>query len=325
MKGTPVKIDELDSKILKILLCNGRIPFDELAAECGTDKNRVWKRYNSLEKKGVITGATIQMNFGLFGFDALATLMLRVDFQLLDQTMQYIKEIPEIRAYKQYNSIYNIRAIAILQSLNDLDHIKEIIKHKLPTLGLKSYVWTNVRNIPENLYALRLRNEEKSPLKPISPTNNFDFDDIDLKIVQKLSVDGRASFSQIAKKIGVSPHTVINRYEKMRKVCAIKVSIQINANKLGYVAIVDFNIAFTSLGDLSNTIVDKLTMIPDIIIITKTTGDFDLQVTAMLRNLKELFDIQDKIAKIKGITHIEASARRIPEKWPSAQQFISTM
>ena len=60
------------------------------------------------------------------------------------------------------------------------------------------------------------------------------------------------------------------------------------------------------------------------IIITKTSGDYDLQVTAMIRDISESFAIQDQIARICGVTKMEVSARRIPDRWPTPQQYIST-
>jgi len=38
------KIDKLDAKILKSLLNDGRIGYDELAKKCSASKNVVWKR-----------------------------------------------------------------------------------------------------------------------------------------------------------------------------------------------------------------------------------------------------------------------------------------
>ena len=149
-------------------------------------------------------------------------------------------------------------------------------------------------------------------------------DELDGQIVAELALDGRASFTQISKKIGVSTDTVIKRYNKLRQSGALKVSIQINPNKIGYASILDFNIAFTTPGGLSPTVVESLAKIPDIIIITKTSGDYDLQVTAMIRDISESFAIQDRIARICGVTKIEGSARKIPEKWPTPHQYIST-
>jgi len=325
------KISELDSRILKDLLRDGRTGYDEIAANCRVTKNKIWKRCKAMEERGVISGATIQMNFGHFGFDALATLLISVDAQQIDQTMEFIEKITEVRAYRQYNSVYNVRAVATLRDLNELDHIKQIIKRRLPTIGLKTYIWTGVRNIPENLNLTgTLKDSRESYPRNLNKlcqrqNEHVSIDELDKQIVEKLTLNGRSSFTQIAKEIGVSTDTVVKRYHRLREEGAIKVSIQINPNKIGYNSIFDFNIAFMNLNGFSNSVVEELAKIPDIIIITKTSGDFDLQVTAMIRDIAQSFAIQDEIARICGITKIEVSARKIPERWPTPQQYISTL
>ncbi len=324
------KLNELDAKILKVLLKDGRMGYDQLAEECGVSKNAAWKRCKTMEKKGIIQGATVQINFSHFGFAALATLLISVNAQQLEQVMELIKKITEIRAHRQYNSVYNVRAFATLRSLNELDQVKQVIKQKVPTIGLKTYIWTGVRNIPENLNLTGIpKNADKGNQRNLNKAIDISkaettIDEFDKQIVAKLTLDGRASFTQIGKQIGISTDTVIKRYHRLRESGAIKVSIQINPNIIGYSSILDFNIAFANPGSLSNTIVESLTKIPDIIIITKTSGDYDLQGTAMIRDISESFAIQDQIARICGITKVETSARKIPNRWPTPQQYIST-
>ena len=325
-----LKINELDSRILKNLLKDGRKGYDKIAKEHGVSTNKVWKRFKAMEKRGIINGATVQMNFGHFGYDALATLLISVEAQQLEQAMEFIEKITEVRAYRQYNSVYNVRAVAVLRDLNELDHVKEVIKRKLPTLGLKTYIWTGVRNIPENLNltgALKDASESNQQNSDhVVPTmgERIIIDELDKQIVAKLTLDGRASFTKIAKEIGLSTDTVVKRYHRLREKGTIKVSIQINPNKIGYTSILDFNIAFTAPGGLSDTVVDSLAKIPDVIIITRTSGDYDLQLSAMIRDISQSFAMQDQIARICGVTKIEASARKIPDRWPTPQQYIST-
>ena len=137
-------------------------------------------------------------------------------------------------------------------------------------------------------------------------------------------MDGRASFTGIAKEIGVSTDTIVKRYHRLREKGTIKVSIQINLNKIGYASILDFNIAFATPGGLLDPIVESLAKIPDVTTIIKTSGDYDLQLTVMIRDTAEAFAIQEQIARICGITKIEATARKIPDSWPTPQQYIST-
>ena len=324
------KISELDSRILKSLLQDGRKGFASIAKECGVTKNKVWKRYRAMEKKGVITGATIQINFASFGYEALATLLVNVEAQQIEQVMEYIGRITEVRAYRQYNSIYNVRAVTTLKSLNELDQVKQAIRRKLPTVGLRTCIWTGVRNIPENLnFTQNSKGDDEigksfSEKKPSGSDDKADLDDLDKRIVDKLTLDGRASFTRIAKEIGTSTDTVVKRYHRLKKNGAIKVSIQIDPNEIGYNSILDFNISFTSPGALAQTVVESLAKIPDVIVITKTSGDFDLQLTAMIRDLEQSFTIQDQIARISGVTKMEASARKIPARWPTPWQYIST-
>jgi Lrp/AsnC family transcriptional regulator for asnA, asnC and gidA len=331
-KGKRVqKLNELDARILRILLKDGRTSYAELAEECGVSRNVAWKRCKAMERRGIIKGATVQINFTHFGFDALATLLISVNSQQLEQVMELIEGITEVQAYRQYNSVYNVRAIATLRDLNELDHVKQVIRQKVPTIGgLKTYIWTGVRNIPENLNLIgSLKNVAKSNQWNLNktidiPKDEKAIDELDKQIVAKLTLNGRASFTQIAKQIGISTDTVIKRYSKLRKNGSIKVSIQINPNKIGYSSILDFNIAFTTPGSSSNTIVESLTKIPDIVTITRTSGDYDLQGTAMISAISESFAIQDQIARICGITKIEANARKIPDRWPAQPLHIST-
>jgi Lrp/AsnC family transcriptional regulator for asnA, asnC and gidA len=281
-----------------------------------------------MEKKGIISGATIQMNFAHFGYDALATLLISVEAQQVEQVMEFIGKITEVRANRQYNSVYNVRAVATLKDLNELDHIKQVIKRKLPTMGLKTYIWTGVRNIPENLNLVQKETIESNQLgsdhTSVAAADKIIIDDLDKQIVAKLTMDGRASFTEIAKELGLSTDTVVKRYRRLKEKGAIKVSIQINPNKIGYTAILDLNISFATPGGLSNPIIDSLAKIPDVIIITQTSGDYDLQLTAMIRDVAQAFEMQDQIARICGITKIEATSRKIPDRWPTPLQYIST-
>lgn len=321
-------MNELDAKILKNLLKDGRISYEELAKVCLTSKNKVWKRCRAMEKKGIIKGATTQINLQDFGFTTLATFLICAEAQQIGEIMRIIEKITEINAYRQYNSVYNIRAFAALRDLNDLDHIKQVIRLKIPTISLKTYIWTGVRNIPENLNlwaALSVINESgESDSNASKSGNKIVIDDVDRQILQKLTLDGRVAFTEIGKEIGLSTNTVVKRYHKLVENGSIKVSIQIDPKKMGYTSIMDFNITFTSHVGLSDSIVDSFAKIPDIIIITKTSGDYDLQLTAMVRDIDGSFFIQDQIARVHGVKQIEPSSRKIPDRWPTPQQYIST-
>lgn len=56
------KVDKLDKKILGILSTNARMPFKDVAAECGVSRAAVHQRVQHLIDNGVITGSGFYVN-----------------------------------------------------------------------------------------------------------------------------------------------------------------------------------------------------------------------------------------------------------------------
>ncbi len=117
-----------------------------------------------------------------------------------------------------------------MKDLNELDYVKHIIREKLPTINFKTYIWAGIRTIPENLNlpGYTSRKHHRAIAKTNPEISEIKIDEIDLKIADALNHDGRASFSKIAKQVGLSTHTVIKRYRGIEKKRGIK---SFNSNK----------------------------------------------------------------------------------------------
>ena len=84
-------LDAIDRKILKYLIKNARMPFLEIARECGISGAAIHQRIRKLDDSGVILGPK------MMGFDVCAHISITLkDPQLLKQTVEQLKEIPEI-------------------------------------------------------------------------------------------------------------------------------------------------------------------------------------------------------------------------------------
>ena len=320
-------IDPLDAKILRNLLQNGRKSFAEIAEGCGVSINMVRKHFAKMKAEGIIVGATVQMDCESFDYAAIATILLTIESQHLESTFDQLKQMPNVLAIRQFNSPYGIRLVARMKNMKELERIREAIRLHSSVTGLRTYFWLAVKNIPENLTFGVSENEGETglvqPQKACHISKAIAMDEQDKNIVNILSQEGRMPFRRISAKTGLSTDTVIRRYERLVKSGTIKVSIQIDPGKLGYCANLDFSIGFAFQKETAG-IVESLTKIPNVIIITKTSGDYDLQVTAMVRDTEEQFRIQEQIAKMPNIAKIETAARRLPNKWPTESQQIST-
>ena len=90
-------LDAIDRKILKYLIKNARMPFLEIARECGISGAAIHQRIRKLDDSGVILGSRLLVDPKMMGFDVCAHISITLkDPQLLKQTVEQLKEIPEI-------------------------------------------------------------------------------------------------------------------------------------------------------------------------------------------------------------------------------------
>ena len=90
-------LDAIDGKILQYLVRNARMPFLEIARECGISGAAIHQRIRTLHDSGVILGSRLIVDPKMLGFDVCALIGICVqDPMYMMQTMEKLKEIPEI-------------------------------------------------------------------------------------------------------------------------------------------------------------------------------------------------------------------------------------
>lgn len=62
------RIDKLDRKILSIISCNARIPFKDVAQECGVSRAAIHQRVQRLVDLGVIVGSGYHVSPASLGY-----------------------------------------------------------------------------------------------------------------------------------------------------------------------------------------------------------------------------------------------------------------
>ena len=132
-------------------------------------------------------------------------------------------------------------------------------------------------------------------------------DDVETRVLNELGTDVRVSFRRIAKKLGVSPQTIINKYERLKENGTIQnVSIVIDINKIGYEGIATLLIKSSATNDAARTI-EQLAKVENIILGTKTTGDFDAYAVLVFRNAKDLYEKVQEVQNLPNVNRVEVS------------------
>jgi len=135
---------------------------------------------------------------------------------------------------------------------------------------------------------------------------NYDIDNVDLKILALLTEDAKMPYTEVAKKVFVSGGTVHVRMRKMEEMGIVKgTTLKMDYSKMGY-DITAFLGIYLEKSSLYDDVIKRLQLIPEIVKIHYTTGNYNIFVKMHCKDTKHLKDVlHDKIQTVEGIERTE--------------------
>ncbi|AGB28868.1 MULTISPECIES: Lrp/AsnC family transcriptional regulator [Prevotellaceae] len=128
------QLDNLDKKILKLVVADARIPFLEVARACNVSGAAIHQRIQKLIKLGVIKGSEYIVNPEKIGYETCAYVGLYLqDPSSFDDVVEKLRQIPEVTECHYTTGGYDM-FIKIYARNNH--HMLNIIHDKLQPLGL---------------------------------------------------------------------------------------------------------------------------------------------------------------------------------------------
>jgi len=125
-------------------------------------------------------------------------------------------------------------------------------------------------------------------------------DDTDRKILLECIEDSRQSYREMARKIGVSPGTVVSRIRDMEEKGIIeKYSAKLNYEKLGYdlTVITEVTVSNGMIVEVGH----EITKLREACAIYNVTGDADVMVLAKFKNRNELSNFTKRVLKLPNV------------------------
>ena len=135
---------------------------------------------------------------------------------------------------------------------------------------------------------------------------NSEIDKTDLQILSLLMENANTPYTDIAKKVNVSPGTVHVRMKKMEQLGMVKGSqLNVDHAKLGF-DITAFLGVYLERSSFYDEAAKGLLEIPEIVNIHYTTGNYSMFVKLICRDTTHLREVlHDKIQKVTGIQRTE--------------------
>lgn len=147
------KIDKLDKKILDIISKNARIPFKDVASECGVSRAAIHQRVQHMVELGIIVGSSYNVNPKTLGYCTCTYVGIKLEKgNMYKDVVAQLKKIPEIvechfttGPYSMLTKLYcrdnehlmellnnRIQEIAGVTSTDTLISLEQSIKREIP-------------------------------------------------------------------------------------------------------------------------------------------------------------------------------------------------
>ena len=128
-------------------------------------------------------------------------------------------------------------------------------------------------------------------------------DDVSKSIIEQLQLDGRRSYSEIGKKVGISEAAVRQRVQKLTEAGVMQVVAVTDPMQMGFSRQAMIGIKASS--DI-RALAEAVTAMPQVDYVVMTAGSFDLLVEVICEDDDQLIDlVNSKIRTLPGVTSTE--------------------
>lgn len=133
MNKKPLDIDDLDLKILSVLMEDAKTPYTEIGKKLFVSGGTIHVRMKKLQDLGIVKGAYLNIDHSLLGYDLSAFLGIYLkESSMYDSVIKGLKAIPEIVSAHYTTGVYSIFARVICK---DTDHLREVLSSKIQNLS----------------------------------------------------------------------------------------------------------------------------------------------------------------------------------------------
>jgi DNA-binding Lrp family transcriptional regulator len=292
------KLDLKDKKILYELDLNSRQSFHQIAKKVGLSKDSIIYRVNKLKQDGIIKQFHTVIDVNKLGY-----ISFRLYLKLQNTTPKKEQEI--INFLKKQKIVvwmvsidgkYDLGIWALTKSLRNMNDLwKRLLDQYVNYIDERWLtILTDVKSFPRSFLLDQKQNLEEFDYITSNPRAEVDAKDIE--IIRILAPDSRISCLEVAKRVGLTPKTVISRIKILEeKKVIVGYRTRFDMEKIGYQY-------FKLQIDLQNTTREEklkfrqfVKQHPNIIHDEKILGGNDLDIELQVKGIKEYREILEEI------------------------------
>lgn len=291
---TTRELEDLDYALFGELQRDGRAAFTTLAARLGVSEAQVRRRTKSLLDADVFAIVPIA-NPRVLGLDQLACLCLVVRGPYVATVSERLLAMPEVSFVVLTSGEFNLLAEVGCVSSDELYQFVVNLRSLPGVQSSETFVYLNVL---QQKYQWMLEGDgviERS----------VEIDAHDSGIIGELQRDGRASFRDIGRRLGLSERTVSSHYTRLVDERALQVIAVGNPLHLGFRAVAWLGITLGEGADLEHAAA-LLGQVPGLDYVVVPSGRYDLLCELVCRNSEELLArLDNEVGAIGEVAHVD--------------------
>ncbi len=136
------------------------------------------------------------------------------------------------------------------------------------------------------------------------------FDNIDKKILNILQEEGRITNTKLAKEIGISPPSMLDRVKRLENSGAIEkfvALVDMEKTGFGLLALIMVSLSLHQISSLEN-VKDSLIKLDEVLECYQVSGDVDFLLKVATKDMNSYKDfVNNKLSGIAGIQNIKTS------------------
>jgi len=291
---TTRELEDLDYALFAELQRDGRAAFTTLAARLGVSEAQVRRRTKSLLDADVFAIVPIA-NPRVLGLDQLACLCLVVRGPYVATVSERLVAMPEVSFVVLTSGEFNVLAEVGCVSSDELYQFVVNLRRLPGVQSSETFVYLNVL---QQKYQWMLEGDgviERS----------VEIDAHDSGIIGELQRDGRASFRDIGRRLGLSERTVSSHYTRLVDERALQVIAVGNPLHLGFRAVAWLGITLGEGADLEHAAA-LLGQVPGLDYVVVPSGRYDLLCELVCRDSEELLaTLDNEVGAIGEVAHVD--------------------
>jgi len=123
------RLDQLDRQILAKLVEDGKMPYTDIAKQLFVSSGTIHVRMKKMEELGIVTGASLTLDFHRLGYDITAFLGIYLENgATIESVTAQLQEIPELVTAHYTTGSYSLLCKLVCK---DTNHLRQVLQDKI--------------------------------------------------------------------------------------------------------------------------------------------------------------------------------------------------